>query len=170
VNEHLDTLLDRQRAAEAPPLEPWISHFLNRLGIEHPSPDVHLHTRMVSALRDVGPTRPLGARIAAVRYVVRAEHERAGLALAEARATHEDKVRDRKIELLRDPEKRTVALINELAGDAAKTERRAWLRAEQQERTLREFMKALADDLEAHRSDRADARSGDRAHADGVES
>ncbi|MDA4893272.1 hypothetical protein [Microbacterium resistens] len=150
------------------PLEPWIGQFLHRVGIETPDPEVQLHRRLVSALRDVGPGRPLGAQIAAVRYVVRDEHGRAGRALAAARADHEDTVRDRKIELLQGDEKITVALAKELAEQDAAKHRREWLRAEQEERTLREFLKALADDLDNHQTDRADQRAGDRAEAHGI--
>jgi len=154
--------------AESAPLEPWIVQFLHRIGIETPSPDVRLHRRLVAGLRDVGAGRPLGAQLAAVRYVVRDEHGIAGRALAQARADHEEKVLTRKIELLQGGEKITVALAKDIAESDAVDERREWLRAEQEERTLREFLKAIADDLENHRTDRADLRAGDRAEAQGL--
>lgn len=149
-------------------LEPWISSFLTRVGIEAPDPKIAIHRRIVTALRDVGPARPLGAQLAAVRYVVRDEHGRAGERLSTARAEHEEKVLDRKIELLQGEEKVTVALAKDIAERDAIEERRVWLRAEQEERTLREFLKAIADDLDNHRTDRADLRSGDRAEASGI--
>lgn len=149
-------------------LEPWITQFLHRVGIEAPSPEVAIHRRIVQALRDVGPARPLGAQLAAVRYVVRDEHAKAGKRLAAARADHEETVRDRKIELLQGEERISVALAKEIAEQDAKAHRREWLVAEQEERTLREFLKAIADDLENHRTDRADLRSGDRAEASGM--
>lgn len=155
-------------SAESVSLEPWIVQFLHRVGIETPDPQVRLHRRLVSALRDVGPGRPLGAQIAAVRYVVRDEHGRAGRALAASRAEHEEKVLDRKIELLRGEEKVTVALAKDIAERDAITERREWLAAEQEERTLREFLKALADDLDNFQTQRADERHSDRAEADGI--
>ena len=154
--------------AASVPLEPWIVQFLHRVGIDTPDANVRLHVRLVSALRDVGPGRPLGAQIAAARYVVRDEHGRAGRALATARAEHEDLVLARKIELLQGEEKMTVALAKDMAEHEAIEHRRTWLRAEQDERTLREFLKALADDLDNHQTDRADQRAGDRAEAHGV--
>ena len=149
-------------------LPPWITQFLHRVGIEAPSPDVAIHRRIVQALRDVGPARPLGAQLAAVRYVVRDEHAKAGKRLAAARADHEDTVRDEKIRLLQGDTKMTVALAKELGEQKAKAHRREWLVAEQEERTLREFLRAIADDLENHRTDRADLRSGDRSEASGM--
>lgn len=149
-------------------LEPWIAHFLTRVGIEAPNPDVAIHRRIVQALRDVGPARHLGAQLAAVRYVVRDEHAKAGKRLAAARADHEDTVRDEKIRLLQGEERVSVALAKELAEQKAKAHRREWLVAEQEERTLREFLKAIADDLENHRTDRADLRVGDRAESSGM--
>jgi len=149
-------------------LEPWIQHFLTRVGIEAPDPEIAIHRRIVLALRDVGPARPLGAQLAAVRYVVRDEHAKAGERLATARAEHEEKVLDRKIELLQGAEKVSVALAKDIAERDAIEHRRTWLRAEQEERTLRQFLQAIADDLENHRTDRADQRVGDRAEASGL--
>ena len=149
-------------------LEPWIQHFLTRVGIEAPSPDIAIHRRIVTALRDVGPARPLGAQLAAVRYVVRDEHARAGERLATARAEHEEQVLGRKIELLQGAEKVSVALAKDIAERDAIGFRRTWLRAEQEERTLREFLKAISDDLAMHQTDRADLRAGDRAEASGL--
>lgn len=154
-------------SAESAPLEPWVAQFLRRVGIDTPQPDVRLHRRLVAGLRDVGPGRPLGQQLAAVRYVVRDEHGIAGRALAQARADHEEKVLNRRIELLRGEEKITVALAKDMAEADAVAERRAWLVAEQEERTLREFLKSLSDDLKNHQTDRADQRAGDRAEAQG---
>lgn len=154
-------------SAESAPLESWVAQFLRRVGIDTPQPDVRLHRRLVAGLRDVGPGRTLGQQLAAVRYVVRDEHGIAGRALAQARADHEEKVLTRRIELLRGEEKITVALAKDIAESEAAEERRAWLVAEQEERTLREFLKAIADDLENHRTDRADQRAGDRTEAQG---
>ena len=148
---------------------PWVAQFLRRIGIETPDHDDNLHRRLVDAVFNLGPGATLGQRIVAVKYVVRDEHGKAGRRFATARADHEDAVLARKIDLLQDESwKGSATLAKDIAEHDAIDQRRVWLLAEQEERTLRKFLETIESDLENHRTDRADVRAGDRAEAHGL--
>ena len=150
-----------------PQPQPWVSAFLRRLGIETPDHENELHRRLVAALMDAGPGATLGGMLTAIRYVIRAEHARAGRRYALAKADYDDTVTDEKVRLQESGEKITATLAKDKAEQAAKVHHREALIAELEERSLRLFLDAIESDLDNHRTDRADQRAGDRAESHG---
>lgn len=150
---------------EIPPL---LRDVLRGIGLENPDLTVPLHRRLVEALHDLGPGATLGQRVVAMRWVFNWELRDAGAEFARAKAAYEHYMDRRMVTLLAEP-KMSVAKAQVIASgdDEAYRLKLTYLLAEQTERAMRKFLETLDAALENHRTDRADQRAGDRAHAGG---
>ena len=151
-----------------PPLEADVLSALSAIGLTSPSPDDPLHVALVAALRR---TRGMswGAQIVAMQFEFNWAHKAAGDTYATAKVDHE-RYLARETVRLRAEEKLTLAEATRRveASDRAYELRLASLLGEQQERSLRGFLGTLKSALDNHRSDRADQRAADQAHAQGI--
>lgn len=139
------------------------------VGIADPDPSDPLHAKLINALVEVGPNSTLGQRTVACRFVVNWEHRAAGKAFAEAKASYERLLTRRKVQFLAEDGMAVAraAILAEADNDVYAM-KLAYLIAEQYERSLRELLKTLDRALDNHRTDRADWRAADQAHAQGM--
>lgn len=148
---------------------------LATLGIVDPdlSPG-SLHSRLLAAVRRVGPGASLGSYLSAVRFTIVQEHLSAGRSFAESKALYEKAVARRIVEEMhREREggpKMSLGLATAIAeGDDALFEKKlTYVVAEKREQTMRKWLDAIEGALDNHRTDRADLRAADRASAQGL--
>ena len=150
-------------------IPPALLVILKRIGMEQPDLSVQLHRKLVDALRDLGPGATHGQRVVAMRWVFNWELTDAGKVLATSKTNYERFIAKTKTRLMDADAKMSVAKAETFAEaeDEAYTLKLDYLLAEQRERAMREFLKTLAASLDNHRTDRADQRAGDQAHAQG---
>lgn len=134
------------------------------------SPDVNdaLHAELLDTLFDLGPGASLGERVVAVDFVFGWHHREAGKRFAAAKTDYEAHIAKTKTRLLAEP-KMSVAKADVIAeaDDESYRLKLQYLLAEQEERALRKFRETLGRALDNHRTDRADRRAQDSAHAQG---
>ncbi|MFE4469525.1 hypothetical protein ACFRFH_11985 [Leifsonia sp. NPDC056824] len=149
-------------------LEPWLLSVLRDVGLDHPDPDVPLHVKLVNTLHRLGPAATHGQRVVAMRWDFNWELEEAGRVFAKKKALYEKAFAKRKVRELAEP-KMSVAKAEAIAeaDDEIFSLKLEYLLAEQRERAMRKFLDTLDAALDNHRTDRADQRAGDRAHAGG---
>lgn len=141
---------------------------LRDIGMDAPDLMVPLHAKVVETIRRLGPGATRGQRIVALQYDFNWEHEAAGRVFATAKTDYEHHLAKAKTRLLAEP-KMSVAKAEAIAeaDDEAYRLKLEYLLAEQRERSMRKFLDTLKADLDNHRTDRADKRAGDQAHAQG---
>lgn len=156
-----------QTTAELPPL---LLQFLRDIGIDQPDMGVPLHARLVGTVRRLGPGASFGARLAAVRFDFNWELEDAGRVFAKAKTDFETFIDRETVRLRASAEKMSRAEAEQIAraSDRAYELKLQFLLAEQRERAMRNFLLTIQSALDNHRTDRADARAADNAHAGGV--
>lgn len=150
-------------------LEAWLLSVLRDVGIAAPDPANPLHVKLVNTLNRLGATATFGQRIVAMRWDFNWELTEAGREFAEAKANYERLFAKKKVASLVEP-KMSVAKAEAIAeaDDDVYGMKLTYLLAEQRERAMRKFLETLEAALDNHRTDRADWRAGDRAHADGL--
>ncbi len=130
-----------------------------------------LHVKLAETIRRLGPGATYGQRIVALRFDFAWELRDAGKEYGQSKADYEDRVAVRVTEIVEtaalDGKRVALGLAEYKAQHEAYELKLAFLVAEQRERAMRKFLDAMDAALENHRTDRADARAGDRAHADG---
>lgn len=137
------------------------------------SPDLSdpLHAQLFEAVVSAGVNASLGQRIVALRFVFNWELREAGRQFAEAKAAYEHAVSRRVVEeqakAAQAGVRQSLGLAEAIAETDAYEQKLQYLLAEQRERAMRKFLETLDAALENHRTDRADMRAGDRAHAQG---
>lgn len=158
---------------KSPPVDPQVYEGValvlrQTVGLGAPELTDPLHRALFDAVVDLGPNASLGMRIVALRYVFNWELVSAGSEYATAKANYEKHMSRAKAKLLSEP-KMSVAKAEVIADadDEAYRLKLQYLVAEQRERAMRKFLDTLDAALENHRTDRADQRAGDRAHAGG---
>jgi hypothetical protein len=139
-------------------------------GITNPNPDDPLHAAVINALAQAGPGSSYGQRVVALRWVFGWELRDAGVKYATAKADYERLVAKKKIVWLSEPGM-SVAKAGVLAegDDDVYASKLAYLTAENRERAARKFLDTLSAALDNHRTDRADLRAADQAHAHGFD-
>ena len=138
------------------------------IGLENPNPDDDLHARLLDVVIEQGPGATFGQRVVSLRWVFNWALLDAGRTFAEAKTKYEGHLtRQKVVELAKD--KMSVAKAEILAegSEGAYELKLQYLLAEQRERAMRKFLDTLEAALDNHRTDRADMRAGDRAHAAG---
>lgn len=150
-------------------IPPALLQVLRDIGMDSPDLAVPLHAKVVETLRRLGPGATRGQRIVALQYDFGWEHEEAGRTFARSKADYEHFMAKTKTRLLVEDPKLSVAKAETFAeaDDEAYRLKLEYLLAEQRERSMRQFLNTLKADLDNHRTDRADKRAGDQAHADG---
>ena len=150
-------------------LEPWLLSVLRDVGVAAPDPENPLHVTLVNTLHRLGASATFGQRIVAMRWDFNWELAEAGREFAKAKADYERLFAKRKVSSLAEP-KMSVAKAEAIAeaDDEVYGRKLTYLLAEQRERAMRKFLDTLEAALDNHRTDRADWRAGDRAHADGI--
>lgn len=142
------------------------------IGLDQVDEENPLHQQLADAITNAGPGASFGARVVALRYVFNWQLNDAGAVYARAKADYEHKVARRVMEetAMAAAEDRKIALglAEKIAEHDAYEEKLTYLLAEQRERSCRNFLQTLNAALELHRTDRADQRMADRAHADGI--
>lgn len=150
-------------------IPPALLQVLRDIGMDAPDLTVPLHAKVVETLRRLGPGATRGQRIVALQYDFNWEHEAAGRVFANAKTDYEKYVAKLKFRLMAEDPKMSAAKADIFAeaDDEAYELKLQYLLAEQRERSMRKFLDTLKADLDNHRTDRADKRAGDKAHADG---
>ena len=142
------------------------------IGLRHPDPGNELHGELIDTLIDLGPGATLGQRIVAFRYVFNWRQLAAGREYAQAKADYEHAVTRRVVEEMAkgsaDGRRMSLGWATAIAEDAAAELKLRFLLAEKLEQSLRKFLETTDRALDNHRTDRADLRAGDRAHAQGL--
>lgn len=150
----------------------WALGVLSSIGLTNPDPSDSLHVRLVNAVLRVGVGKSQGAYLSALRFEFNWEHEQAGMTFAKSKAAFEHSVDRRKVEEMAKPRedgrKMSLGWAEAIAEDAAYEHKLAFLMAEQRERSMRQFLQTIAGALDNHRTDRADLRAADAAHAQGM--
>lgn len=145
---------------------------VDTIGLRHPDPSHDLHAELIDTLIDLGPGATLGQRIVALRYVFNWRQLEAGREFAKAKADYEHSVQRRVVEEMAkggpDGRKMSLGWATAIAEDAAAELKLKFLLAEKLEQSLRKFLETTDRALDNHRTDRADQRAGDRAHAQGL--
>lgn len=150
-------------------IPPALLAVLRDIGMDAPDLSVPLHAKVVETLRRLGPGATRGMRIVALQYDFNWEHEAAGRLFATAKTDYEHFLAKTKTRLMGEDPKMSVAKAEAFAeaDDEAYRLKLEYLLAEQRERAMRKFLDTLKSDLDNHRTDRADKRAGDQAHAQG---
>lgn len=140
------------------PLEADVLSRLAAIGLTQPDPEDPLHFALVAALRRT-QGHSWGAQIVAMTFEFNWAHKAAGDRFARAKVEHERLLAVETVRL-RATEGVTLAEATRRveATDKAYELRLAVLLGEQQERSLRNFLKTLESALDNHRTDRADDR------------
>jgi len=151
-------------------IPPGLIEVLRGIGIEEPNLSEPLHMKLIDALYPLGIGATLGQRVVAMRFVFNWELTAAGKEYATAKTEYERAFAKRKVKELAEP-KMSVAKAEAIAeaDDDIYRLKLTYLLAEQRERAMRKFLDTLDAALENHRTDRADQRAGDRAHASGYD-
>lgn len=150
-------------------LNPWAQNVLDGIGITAPSFDVPLHRTFVATLDRLGPGQQWGTYLTAMRFdVVHALRDthpaRRRIDLEHARTRALTEVQFEAGGTLAAAEaKRRIANVPEVR--AAED---ALARSKDDVSFLRALLDAIDQAVELHRTDRADLRAADRAHADGI--
>lgn len=135
------------------------------------TPGDELHNKLADTVRRLGLGATYGQRIVALRFDFVWELRDAGKVFGEAKADYEHAVATQVVEITEkaalDGKKISLGLAQAMAERDAYELKLTYLVAEQRERAMRKFLDALDAALENHRTDRADARAGDRAHSQG---
>lgn len=152
---------------------PAYADALRLIGIVEADSSDPIHRRLVEALRPVVNGSD-GAKLTAMRYVFAWELRDAGAAFATAKAEHAVHLDRETVRLRATPSPvsgkvptRAEAEQIVRASDEAYTLHVRFLLAEQTERFCRRMLDAIDGAFENHRTDRADARKADFAHAGG---
>lgn len=142
---------------------------LRGIGMDNPDLSIPLHAKLVETLRRLGPAASFGQRIVALRFDFNWELTDAGAKFARAKVDYETHIARLKVKQLAEP-KMSVAKAEAIAeaDDDSYRLKLEYLLAEQRERAMRKFLDTLEAALDNHRTDRADQRAGDRAHAQGI--
>lgn len=156
-----------------PAIPDGLAEVLLDIGMAEPDMTVPLHVKLIDAMRRLGPHATHGARVVAMRYIFNWELDAAGSLFAEAKTKYETFI-DRETLRLRATDdsgklSRVEAEQMARASDRAYDLKLTYLTAEQRERSMRNFLVTLEKDLDNHRTDRADWRAADRAHAQGLD-
>lgn len=151
-------------------LPPMFRDVLARIGIDRPDESNPLHMKLIDALRPLGPAATLGQRVVAMRWVFNWELNTAGQEYATAKTDYEHHMARVKVRQLAEP-KMSVAKAEAIAEADEESYRLklTYLLAEQRERSMRKFLDTLDAALDNHRTDRADRRAADTAHAQGMD-
>jgi hypothetical protein len=140
------------------------------IGLEVDPADA-LHTKLLETIHRLGPGATYGQRIVALRFDFVWELRDAGKTYGTAKADYENAVAVKVVEITEkatlEEKKVSLGLAQAMAERDAYDLKLSYLVAEQRERAMRKFLDALDAALENHRTDRADARAGDRAHSQG---
>lgn len=135
-------------------------------------PGDELHAKLAATVHRLGPAATYGQRIVALRFDFAWELRDAGKIYGTAKADYENAIAVKVVEITEranlDGKKISLGLAQAMAERDAYDLKLAYLVAEQRERAMRKFLDALDAALENHRTDRADARGGDRAHSQGI--
>jgi hypothetical protein len=139
------------------------------LRMEEPDLSVPLHRKLYETIVELGRGATLGQRVVALRYVFNWELIGAGQEYADAKIAYERTMNRAQTRWLAEP-KMSVAKAEILAEgeDGVFELKLKYLLAEKREQSMRKFLDTLDAALENHRTDRADLRAGDRAHAQGL--
>jgi hypothetical protein len=139
------------------------------LRMEEPDLTVPLHRKLYETIVELGRGATLGQRVVALRYVFNWELIGAGQEYADAKIAYERTMNRAQTRWLAEP-KMSVAKAEILAEgeDGVFELKLKYLLAEKREQSMRKFLDTLDAALENHRTDRADLRAGDRAHAQGL--
>jgi hypothetical protein len=150
------------------PIPPALADVLRDIGMDAPDMDVPLHAKLVETLRRLGPGATFGQRIVALRFDFNWELRDAGKQYATSKSNYEKHIAKLKMRALAEP-KMSVAKAETIAeaDDESYRLKLEYLLAEQRERAMRKFLETLAAALDNHRTDRADQRAADTAHAQG---
>lgn len=139
------------------------------VGLSRVDTDDELHGELVDAIAALPPGATLGQRIIALRLVFNWAHVDAGRTYATAKADYEHFMAKRKAALmLADGHSGVKAAAIAEGDDEAYGYKLKYLLAEQRERSMRQFLQTLEAALDNHRTDRADWRGQDAAHAAGL--
>ncbi|WP_194385322.1 hypothetical protein [Microbacterium luteum] len=134
-------------------------------------PEDALHKKLAETVYRLGPGATYGQRIVSLRFDFVWELRDAGKVYGTAKADYENAVAVKVVELTEkaelDGKKISLGLAQAMAERDAYELKLTYLVAEQRERAMRKFLDALDAALDNHRTDRADSRAGDRAHAQG---
>lgn len=139
------------------------------IGLQHPDPNDALHAELIETVLELGPGATFGQRVVALRFVFNWHLRSAGKQFATAKTAYEAHMAKLKTRFLVEP-KMSVAKAEVMAeaDDESYRLKLQYLLAEQRERAMRKFLDTLEAALDNHRTDRADQRAGDRAHAQGI--
>jgi hypothetical protein len=173
VNEHLDTLLDRQRAAEAEErkvvTDPDIIEALKRIGLHEPDYADGLHRRLVDALV---ATRGMswGNQLVRMKFEVNWAQETAGREYAQAQTDWLHQIDVRTVPLVAPadgskPLTRAFAEQMVRAQDDMYVMQLAALVAEKREQSLRKLLDTMQSAINYEQTNRADVRASDLHHA-----
>ena len=148
----------------------WVVDRLAQLtGIRQLDLDDTLHRELALDVYELGSGATDGAVLQRLRWRFAWHLKQAGETLAKSRLAYEAHVDRRTVELRagEKPPSRAEAEQIARAEDPAYTAKLAYLLAEQRERAMRKFLDAIESAIDLHRTERADARAADRAHAGG---
>lgn len=150
------------------PIPPALLDVLRDIGMDNPDPAVPLHAKLVETLRRLGPGATFGQRIVALRFDFNWELLDAGRVFAKAKTDYEHYIDKAAVRFRVEGEKSgEMAVRRANATDEAYRLLLEYRLAEQRERAMRKFLETLEAALDNHRTDRADTRAADRAHAQG---
>jgi hypothetical protein len=152
-------------------IHPGIRGVLRSIGLIEPDLEVPLHAALVQALHDAGMHASPGKRLTAMRWVFAWELRAAGEEYAKAKTAYERHIDRRTVQLRAEGEKVTRAEAEQIARaeDEAFELHLLYLLAEQRERAMRNFLGTIQSAQDDARTDRADARAGNTAHAHGYD-
>jgi len=139
------------------------------IGLQNVDPKDELQMQLAQTVQELGQGATFGQRVVALRFVFAWHLRDAGEVFATSKADYEAHMARLKTRFLAEP-KMSVAKAEVMAeaDDESYRLKLAYLVAEQRERAMRKFLDALESALDNHRTDRADLRAGDRAHAQGI--
>jgi hypothetical protein len=170
VTEHLDSLLDKERAATAKPTvtDPDILAALTEIGITEPDYTDPLHRKLVDALvRTRGAV--WGDRLVALKFVFNWAQFQAGKEFADAQADWLHQIDVRTVPLVA-PADGSKGLTRAFAEQTVRAQEDMYelqlkaLVAEKREQSLRKMLDTLQSALDNHRTSRADWRAADVEH------
>lgn len=150
-------------------IPPQLRDVLRGIGLDEPDLEVPLHAKLVATLYRLGPGATKGQRLTALRFDFAWELEEAGRVFAKAKTDFEAYVDRQTVKLRSGEDKVTRAEAEQIAraDDRAYELKLQYLLAEQRERAMRNFLGTIQSAQDDARTDRADARAGNLAHAHG---
>lgn len=153
-----------------PPVE-LLQLLVETVGIQQYDGRDILHRRLIKTLADLGRGASVGDRIAACRLVVTWELREAAHWAKTGKANYDNAVSLRVLQLTEEARVKGRKIGESIARRTAETEnfddRMMYLQQEARATAMRHLLSALESALDNHRTDRADLRAGDRAHAGG---